>query len=79
MKILTYDFRVFTKSLKNTTEKGVLMTDKVLLRLFIEKMTKKYLSSGKKINKVPTSKTQESYVNNTHNSCSGRIGWFEIG
>ena len=48
-------------------------------RSYIKEMTKKFLSEGNLIEKVPRSKTQESYVYNTHGCISGRLGWFEVG
>lgn len=38
------------------------MTNKVFTRMNIKEMTKKYLSEGNQITKIPYSKTQEFYV-----------------
>ena len=53
-------------------------TNKELIRQNIAKLTEEYLAEGNEIKKLKSSKTQESYVRNTHHSKSGRIGWFEM-
>jgi len=53
-------------------------TNKEFIRENIATLTEKYLSEGGEIKKFKSSKTQESYVRNTHHSKSGRIGWFEM-
>ena len=53
-------------------------TNKEFNRENIATLTEKYLSEGGEIQKLKSSKTQESYVRNTHGSVSGRIGWFEV-
>jgi len=55
------------------------MTIKEITRKNIQEMTRIFLNKGNQIKKIPSSKTQESYVRNTHHSISGRIGWFEVG
>ena len=53
-------------------------TNKEFIRENIKTLTEKYLAEGNEIKKFKSSKTQESYVRNTHHSKSGRIGWFEM-
>ena len=45
---------------------------------YIDMMTRKFLLGGGKINKVPSSKSQEYRVRSTHSFRSGRTGWFEV-
>ena len=54
------------------------MTNTQMTRNNIEMMTRKFILGGGEITKVPSSKTQEYRVRNTHSSRSGRIGWFEV-
>ena len=54
------------------------MTNKEFTRQNIIAMTEKFLAEGNEIKKFKSSKSQESYVRNTHHSKSGRIGWFEM-
>ena len=54
------------------------MTNTEMTRNNIDLMTRKFILGGGEITKVPSSKTQEYRVRNTHSSRSGRIGWFEV-
>ena len=50
------------------------MTNTQMTRNNIEMMTRKFILGGGEITKVPSSKTQEYRVRNTHSSRSGRTG-----
>ena len=54
------------------------MTNTEMTRNNIDLMTRKFILGGGKINKVPSSKSQEYRVRNTHSFRSGRTGWFEV-
>ena len=54
------------------------MTITEITRNYTDMMTILFLLGGGTINKVPSSKSQEYRVRNTHSFRSGRIGWFEV-
>ena len=54
-----------------------LVSEKDIIRMNIELMTKKWLEDGNEITKIKPSRGQISRVRFEHGFRRGRIGWFE--